>query len=140
MIETTLSTTKSAIDRLIDVTRDKGGASVSITGKGLPEFGFMVGGIVDSLIMGQDLLEPSHYDLLYKRIHEYVKDNSAFLADDRTFLGGWIDQAEGILYIDISEVFYVKEWAEVVANDRDEIAIWDLAKGEEIRVRAAEAH
>jgi len=128
-------TIDKGIDDLIEQTRKNGGFTVSMTGRPVPETGYMVGGYVDSLIFGKDVLKPDHNSTAYRIISQYVGRNFRLLTSDGiTFLGGWIDPETDLVYIDVSQHFKEKGMALAAARFHGEISIWDLEKGEEIRV------
>ncbi len=128
----------NAIDTLIFETRDKGGSTVSARGDKVPDTGYMVGGIVDSLIFDAMLIrDASHFRTAYNMIMKWVNANFKEATRMNIFLGGWIDYETGKAYIDLSEHFPedMRENAISTAKKLDEIAIWDLGKSEEIRVK-----
>lgn len=124
-----------AIETLIAETRDSGGSTVSVTGANLPDSGYMVGGMVDGVMTAAEMLSPEHHDDLVYAITNYISKHFDLLTQRNIFLGGWVDAQEDTLWIDISERFNVKEYALLTAEDRGEIAIWDVAESEEIRVK-----
>jgi hypothetical protein len=124
-----------AIERLIDETVEKGGSTVHVTGRPVPKSGFMVGGVVDPLIFQfLDVLNPTDRANLTRVLFEYVSQYNETLSDRHYFLGAWIDQKEGRLYIDVSQHVIVKQYAEELAKERGELAIWDVANSAEIRL------
>lgn len=129
--------TANTIASLIRQTRKHGGGSVSLTGVATPEFGFMVGGAYDSLIAGADVLAPDHEELLTEQILKYVDTRREFAYDPHVFLGGWVDESDGRVYFELSELIYTFGTAKVIGKARNEIAIWDIAKGEEVRLENA---
>ena len=50
------------------------------------------------------------------------------------YVGSWVDSATGTLYLDVVEVFGRDDIAEAIeaGRDRNQIAIWDAGRGEEI--------
>lgn len=127
--------TEPAIKTLIEETREKGGSTVSATDYLVPDHGYMVGGIVDSLIFDANLLSDSdHEELVRNMIGQWVDKHFNIAADPSTFLGGWIDKETGQMFVDLSEHFTNEHQALQVARTYGELAIWDIDKGEEIRV------
>jgi hypothetical protein len=127
----------NAVDNLIFETRDKGGSTQSARGDKVPDSGYMVGGVVDSLMFDAMLIrDPGHFATAYQMITRWIGQHFDMATRANIFLGGWIDYEEGIAYIDLSEHFPedMRVPAIHMAIERDEIAIWDLGKGEEIRV------
>ena len=50
------------------------------------------------------------------------------------YVGSWVDSDTGTLYLDVVEVFAREDIADAIAagRDRNQIAIWDAGRGEEI--------
>jgi hypothetical protein len=126
-IDTLLADMRSQFSEGVDV-----GSTVSLVGKEFPTTGYMVGGYVDSLIFGKELL--NHGNVAWDFITRFVSMHFSFATSGKVFLGGWLDTADGNIYIDLSFNFPDKEIAMQEARNNGEIAIWDLAKGEEIRL------
>lgn len=125
----------NAIENLLWETREKGGSTQSARGDKVPDTGYMVGGVVDSLMLDALLIrDPGHFFVVYNMIQRWVNDNFARATDPGAFLGGWIDTEENIAYIDLSLHILDRETAILMAKEFEELAIWDLEKGEEIRV------
>jgi len=79
--------------------------------------------------------------LLPAVIAQWVSDYAAPAVTSRPapfhrprYVGSWVDSDTGTLYLDVVEVFAREEIAEAIAagRDRDQIAIWDAGRGEEI--------
>lgn len=51
-----------------------------------------------------------------------------------THIGSWLDTETGTVWIDASEHYTDRAEALAVAADRGELAIWDIAANEEVRV------
>lgn len=124
----------AAIDSLMDSTATNGGATVSLNGNTVPATGYMVGGYVPSLIFGSDMLADDHRAFTWEMIHRYIRKHSSFATRFDVFLGGWIDQESGMVYVDFSVRHESRSLAIMDATANEELAIWDLEKGEEIRV------
>lgn len=125
----------NAIETLIFETRDQGGSTRSARGDMIPTTGYMVGGVVESLYFDAMLIrDPGHWRTAYQMIMRWVNENFARATQVNTFLGGWIDTEENIAYVDLSQHFTDLRAALSMARLNDEIAIWDLKNGKEIRV------
>lgn len=124
----------NGIDLLIDETYRDGGTSVSFNSVAVPASGYMVGGFVDSLIFGSDMLIGDHRAFTWEMISAWLDKHEDLIRELDVFVGGWVDQESGMVYIDISRHFTDRAVAIHTAIDNDEIAIWDLEKGKEIRV------
>jgi hypothetical protein len=70
--------------------------------------------------------------LFSQEIRKYAESKRAELAVPGRYLGAWLDN--GILYLDITEVVAERATAERLGYDRDQLAIWDFARSEEIRM------
>jgi hypothetical protein len=130
-------TIDTAITEIIKGTRENGGHTASVLGIDVPKTGYMVGGYVDSLIFDASLiLDGEHDEVVWRMIIKWVSENFTLATKFSMFLGGWIDTETGEAYIDLSQHFAYEDSlnAMMTANFHDEIAIWDLGKGEEIRV------
>lgn len=93
------------------------GGTFDVTGKIVPTEGYIVGGVVPSLI------NPRPADVL------------AFIESAPTdYVGYWEDSATGDLYIDAVDIFRTPEAAHRASLLRAEIAYFDMAKGAEVRV------
>jgi hypothetical protein len=131
-------TIEIAVRNLISETMQDGGWTASLTGKSVPASGYMVGGVTDSLIFGADILNAEHEDVVHDMIIRWINQRFDIGTSENMFIGGWVDSEDGKVYIDLSEKFNVKEYALMIAADRGEIAIWDLANSQEIRVTEKE--
>lgn len=122
---------ETAIKTVLQETRENGGSTVSVIGEKLPEAGYMVGGSVDGF----------HVDVfttdndISAMLETYIHRNYALLTRGNVFLGGWLDKETDELWFDVSDKYNVKEYALMIAADRGELAIWDIASSEEIRVK-----
>lgn len=125
------------IETMIQETVSKGGSTISLTKASVPTNGYMVGGIVDSLIFDANLvLDVAHRYVAARSIEQWLKSQKLeLITDAETFLGMWIDSETGHAYVDFS--LWYSEEGEAIRDAKlfEEIAIWDLANGEEIRVQ-----
>jgi hypothetical protein len=71
---------------------------------------------------------------LQQAIADYAESKRSWLAQPGRYLGAWID--DGIVYLDITEVHAERAHAEALGYDRNQLAIWDFARQEEIRMVA----
>lgn len=126
---------ESGIAQVIYLTRVNGGATVSMSGEQVPEFGYMVGGWTDSLIFDGNLIkDPSHAPFLLEKIGKWLDAYRYLIQQPEYFVGGWIDTETGEAYIDISRWYGKKSTALDSARVLNELAIWDLANRAEIRI------
>lgn len=66
-------------------------------------------------------------------VAEYAASKRSLLAQPGRYLGAWID--DGIVYLDITEVHSELATATRLGWERNQLAIWDFSRNEEIRTR-----
>lgn len=91
----------------------------------LPSFGFFVGGVGQPLVFGS--AQEANTSQALRRITEFVGSTEAL------FVGWWTDSADGKVYVDGSEWYPDVDKAQRAAEERGEIAFWDIASASEIR-------
>lgn len=83
----------------------------------------------------------SDFDHLAPAVAEWVRDVAAPAVTSRPapfyrprYVGSWVDSRTGTLYLDVVEIFAREDIADAIAagRDRNQIAIWDAGRGEEI--------
>jgi hypothetical protein len=106
------------------------GYSVNAQGE-VPTTGYMVGGFVPSLVLSGDELRP------YATTDAWLTKNwSYFTINLRAYYAGvWTDSDTGKIYIDISRNVDTLSEAIAVGLNLNEIAIWDVVNGREIRLQ-----
>ena len=112
-------------NRLTDGVRSNGGATVDVNGSAGPTSGFMVGvpGYGTTLPLASFTLDD---------VAEWVTNTRRRIAAaDATYLGAWVDGET--VYLDVSQRFNDRGVALITASQREELAIWDIAAGAEIR-------
>ena len=120
-------TERDITDILLDHADD--GYSVNVYND-IPTTGYMVGGWVPSLKLGQDTLRP------YNTTDGYLASHwDRLTSDSNYFAGVWTDSDTGVIYIDISRNLADLPEALAVAANFGEIAIWDVEAGKEIRLQ-----
>lgn len=128
-------TIDAAIESVIKGTRENGGHTASAIGRDVPTTGYMVGGYVESLMFGGELItDEGHNPVAYSMMLRWVASHFKIATKESMFLGGWIDTEENVMYVDLSQHFTDLSAALEVARHHEEIAIWDLATSEEIRL------
>ena len=114
---------------LKELTEANGGLTMDRYGKLNPHAtGYYVGGLVPSLTIHRDSNEHG-YSLAAYALRESIPVDAG-----QVYLGTWIDTDTDTVYFDASEWFEDRELALAVARVRMELAIWDIANGEEIRL------
>lgn len=90
----------------------------------LPKTGFYVGGVRPSLVIS-NIADLDRGDLAW-----FIGGTEA------RYFGVWTDKETGKIYFDA--VTHVDDFhdAFMLGSERDEIAIWDIKNGEEVRVKA----
>lgn len=105
------------------ILANRDGGTIALNGSELPTTGYFVGGITSALVYGpQDGPED---------VIEFVRYLDNLGAE---YVGWWTDQETGALWIDGSDHFAQQWFAEGIARDRGEIAIYDIANQAEIRL------
>jgi 2'-5' RNA ligase len=69
-------------------------------------------------------------------VQGFLKRNRDLLAKPDHFVGGWLDRDTGKAYLDVSVLAKDKASAERLARKHKQLAYFDLASGEEVRVAA----
>ena len=98
------------------------GGTVSRLGRELPLTGYFVGGMVPGLVY------ESFVSLDAPEVARYVDG----LPTD--FAGWWVDRDDGKIYVDAIEWCASEFTACQVGRKYNEIAVWDIRRGEEIRL------
>lgn len=89
----------------------------------LPATGFYVGGLRPSLVIS-DISELDRGDLAW-----FIGGSEA------RYFGVWTDKTDGKIYFDAVDWIEDAAAALSLASFRNEIAVWDIKNGEEIRVK-----
>lgn len=77
---------------------------------------------------------PASPEELAQRIQEYVSKHAADFADGEAHLGGWVDEKSGQLYLDVTRILPDRGAAEAFGREQGQLAFFDLAKGQEVRL------
>jgi hypothetical protein len=125
-------TADEAITAGIKFTLENGGSTQSITGMPIPTDGYLVSlGMGNGMSFDADLLTT---DQGWRMAFDFVATHFRHLSKPGWFLGFWIDTETNLVWLDVTEWMPNRDAAFRAASDRDEIAIWDIDKAEEIRV------
>lgn len=108
------------------------GGTVKVDGGPAPTTGYMVGGVTPELVVD---MESGDAHTRYGKVVDWVRNAVAEFPDAN--VGWWRDDATGFYHLDVSENWVDLVPATVAAVARGEIAIWDLANSEEIRVNGS---
>lgn len=120
--------------RIAEMTADNilkdGGSSIKIADLSSPTDGYMVSFKNPTLIM-----ESPTRESLIGNTAAFLMSNSAFAESlDDLYLGGWRDNEDGKVYIDFSVNIAELASALEFARDNDQLAIFDVKGGKEIRL------
>lgn len=109
----------------------KGGFSVKNTTFDGPTQGFMV-----SRVGGGRTVPAQNKEELAKAIRTFLDENAeAFKQNPDLYFGGWFNKKNKEIYLDLSDNVATEEIAVRLGSPeyRDQIAVWDVAKGQEIQ-------
>jgi HK97 family phage portal protein len=113
----------------LDAIRRTGGFSVHPATASSPTTGYMV-----SVAPEAETILNSEDEVTGDVIRSFVSQNeSKFDSRPSLHIGGWVDGETGKVYLDLSEQFDSIDDAIDAAKATDQIAIWDLSGGKEIR-------
>ena len=107
--------------------RASGGITVSIHGD-VPHEGFAVAGITDA--SGTKVESMYDREVTAKDVRSYMSAHADQLKEPNAYMGAWVDA--GKTFLDVSQVFSDRSAALDAARQRDEIAVFDLAKFESV--------
>ena len=107
--------------RLITDARRNGGATLDPITMSAPHSGYMVGGLVPSLVT--DAPKPS-------AVADWIADSWAM----GEYVGSWLDPETGLMHFDISTHVRDRDLAIALGERRQEIAIFDLNTMSDIRL------
>jgi hypothetical protein len=96
----------------------------------MPNNGFMVSMPGHTKIVNESELSGPHGPQV---ISEYVKEHATALQEKGAHIGGWTDSATHKTYLDVSHNIRNKNSAIYAGKARNQIAIWDVKHGREIR-------
>jgi hypothetical protein len=114
---------------IVERVRANGGLSVSMVDGSEPTEGFMVakGGKQSAIVDADEFYDPVKGP---EAMSSFLKGNREL--GDGAYLGLWHNQADGKVYLDVSENIMDRATAIAAGRERDQISIWDVANFEEI--------
>lgn len=116
----TLSLPTTIVDAMLaKIDAGETGGTFSVNGTAVPSTGYFVGGAVPSLI------NPTREQMI-----DFIETAGA------DYVGFWEDSETLALYVDAVDWTESEAFARRLSILRDEIAYWDVAKGDEVRVNA----
>jgi hypothetical protein len=115
--------------RIIRRTAENGGHSVSLTGGRSPATGYMVAQKEGShIIPAKDFFGEHGHRIL----GDYVRAHHEDFSRRGAHLGSWHDQDSGNVFLDISHNIQDRQEAEKMAQEHNQISLWDLKNKREI--------
>ena len=118
---------QSLIARVTGDTFLSGGATISLAGD-VPTVGYAVGGYSESKVLNRPTMIEFGPELA-----DYI-ERSPLLTLHGHYLGTWLDGATGNVWLDVIKVHSTLAVAMQEAEQRGELAIYDLAAQQEIRL------
>lgn len=117
---------KSIVDRV----RANGGLSVNMIDGSEPTTGYMVakGGTKGAIVSSDDFYDPVKGP---EALGDFLKTYKEDLTGG-SYLGLWHNEADGQVYLDVSDNIMDRATAVAAGRDRNQISIWDVANFEEI--------
>lgn len=114
---------------IVERVRANGGLSVSMIDGSEPTEGFMVakGGKQSAIVDADEFYDPVKGP---EAMSSFLKGNREL--GEGAYLGLWHNQADGKVYLDVSENIMDRATAIAAGRERDQISIWDVANFEEI--------
>lgn len=106
------------------ISKNPDGFTISIGGK-VPTKGYVV-----SPYKGRETILDT---ITGDSIKEFLLKNEDLLSDSEHYFGGWKNKEDGKFYLDVSVVKDSLNDAHKIAKDNEQISIYDLGKGEEIK-------
>jgi hypothetical protein len=107
---------------LVFSARENGGGTFDREGNVVEGEGYVVGGKCDSL----EFRDVGSIISLVEYVDAWLDRNES------SFYGSWVD--DGLVYIDAVDVISSYAQAVELGKERNQIAIWDLLAGEEVRL------
>jgi len=116
--------------KVIDIIRSNpGGFSTTLAGQ-QPTSGYMVSLPGHTQILdAKELAGPRGPEI----VNAYAAAHANVLKEPGAHVGGWTDKESGKTYLDVSHNIANREAAIKAGQARNQIAIWDVAKSDEIR-------
>lgn len=121
---------KLASNILAQIRANPSGFSLKPTNGEQPANGYMVSLPGHTRIVSESDLKGPHAE---KILSEYSRQHALALSEKGAHIGGWTDKESGHTYLDISHNIKNKNAAVRAGRARNQIAIWDVKKGREIR-------
>lgn len=110
-----------------------GGGTFTVNGylEHVPESGYMVGGLIDSLVFSPKGLYESEIAQIFMQYQARIPQTIS----DSVYFGSWIDTETGLWHLDASEHYDNVDDASITARERGELAIWDIDASDDIRMQ-----
>ena len=123
-----ITTDRKTITKIINRVKDEGGLTISMIDGSEPETGytFARGAKYGSVVKAEDFYKDENVLAAY-----YIK-HKADLTGGKYHLGLWHNEADGQVYLDVSQNIQDRERAISQGIKNDQISIWDVVNKKEI--------
>ena len=123
-----ITTDRKTITKIINRVKDEGGLTISMIDGSEPETGytFARGAKYGSVVKAEDFYKDENVLAAY-----YIK-HKADLTGGKYHLGLWHNEADGQVYLDVSQNIQDRERAIAQGIKNDQISIWDVVNKKEI--------
>lgn len=123
--------TEREASHFYEYARKHGGITVRPTGF-MPKSGFVVADAFSRKKSHEEVFDEQSFTR--ETILDYCRRKKDVLRNPRAHLGAWFDSESRKWYLDVSYVIENREEAIRLARRSKQIAIWDLANSEEVRL------
>lgn len=117
------------LEKLVDQIKQRdGGFTVHATSGKVPTTGYAL-----SVYKGRETVIPAT-KLTLKDLVSFAVKNGDLLAKDDNYFGAWNNPADGKVYMDVSKVVATAAEADRLGRENNQIAYFDLGKGQSVEV------
>jgi hypothetical protein len=128
---TSITPTVTASRLVADILSNGGGTRSIVNGIPVPTTGYAVS------LPGHEVQIPkpvaasdgAHMEFVDK-VRTFIRDRIGILSQPQHYVGAWVES--DTVYLDVTRVFAERFWAELEGHAANQVAIYDLAKGESI--------
>lgn len=115
----------------LTAVEETGGFTASINGGELPKTGYFVSDPKFGEVVPND-----KWNLQWNPAFAYLEEKEAELNLQGRYFGAWLDNDTGEIYLDVNRHVDSKEDALTIAKWNNQLAIFDIAAGKEIRLES----
>lgn len=116
------------------ITASPSGGTISLAGDPLPTTGYFVGGMVSPLILDEGEVQTHEGRAKIDEFIAYLNGPTV----GAPFLGWWTDEETGKLWVDGTSHYLTEFIASRIGRRRNEIAIFDIERQQELRLTYTE--